>query len=294
MSTSSAETPAPTLSVVVASNGAAGSVERCLAALAGQLEGAEVLVCEPTPSAEETRRRFPFATWHVRDGALVPELWHDGISEARGELVALTISPMVPAEDWVDSLRASLATCDAVGGAIEPAPGLRLGDLAEYLCRYSRDMLPFGERSTIDLPGDNAGYRRRRLLEVEDTWTNGFWEPDVHRALAARGAALRHDPAVLVRMGRSAGVTAFVRQRFLHGREFGRSRGRGATAAGNVSRVVLAPVVPCVLLARTAREVVARRRLRARLAACAPILLAFDLSWAAGEALGHLDALRGR
>ena len=46
MSTSSAE---PDITIVVGSNGAPGSVERCLEALAPQTDGAEVLVCEPWP-----------------------------------------------------------------------------------------------------------------------------------------------------------------------------------------------------------------------------------------------------
>ena len=47
MSSSSAE---PTLSIVVGSNGAPASVEACLAALEPQVNGAEVLVCEPEAS----------------------------------------------------------------------------------------------------------------------------------------------------------------------------------------------------------------------------------------------------
>jgi hypothetical protein len=291
MSTSSAE---PTLSVVVASNGAPGAVGRCLTALAEHGDGVEVIVCEPAPSPAELRRRFPFATWHVREGALVPELWSDGVGRATGELVALTISPMVPEPGWLASLRAALVGSDAVGGAIEPAAGLRLVDLAEYFCRYSRDMLPFTEELSLELAGDNAGYRRHRLQEVDDTWREGFWEPDVHRALAARGARLRHDPSVVVRMSRSAGASAFLRQRLTHGREFGRSRGRGSGRPVNLARVLLAAVVPLVLMARTSREVFRRRRLRMRLIACIPLLVAFDVAWATGEALGHLDALRGR
>ena len=55
-----------------------------------------------------------------------------------------------------------------------------------------------------------------------------------------------------------------------------------------------AVVVPFVLLTRTYREVVSRRRLRLRLVAATPLLLAYDIAWAAGEAAGHLDSLRAR
>lgn len=291
MSISSAE---PTVSVVVGSNGAPGSVERCLSALRDELAGVEVIVCEPSASPDEVRAAFPFATWHERPGALVPVLWRDGIEQANGELVALTISPMVPEPGWIESLRSAMASADAVGGAIEPASGLRVADFAEYLARYSRDILPFPPEESLDLPGDNAGYRRSRLQEVAASWQDGFWEPDVHAALDARGARLVRDPGVVVAMGRSAGASAFMRQRLVHGRANGRSRGAGSSRASNAIRVLLAPIVPLVLVARATRETFSRRRLRLRLLVALPYLVAYDVAWAAGEALGHLDRLRGR
>jgi hypothetical protein len=289
MSISSAE---PVVTVVVGSNGAQGSVERCLSALEGQLDGVQVIVCEPGATPDDVRARYPFATWHERPGALVPELWRDGIELATGELVGLTVSPMIPDPDWIVSLRASLQSSDAVGGAVEPGGDMRVADLAEYLSRYAREMLPFDRHPSLDLPGDNAGYRRARLEEVADSWRDGFWEPDVHRALDAGGATLVRDPTVVVRMSRSAGASAFLRQRLAHGRAYGRSRGGRSSRAGNVARVLLAPVVPVVLIARTARETFSRGRLRGRLLVALPYLLAFDVAWATGEALGHLDSMR--
>ena len=71
------------LTIVVASNGSAGSVERCLSALEDQREGAEVIVCEPQASPPEVRERFGWAEWLELPGALVPELWREGIDRAR-------------------------------------------------------------------------------------------------------------------------------------------------------------------------------------------------------------------
>jgi hypothetical protein len=281
------------VSVVVACNGAAGALARCLEALEGQLGDAELVVCSPREQPEELRRRYPAAIWLVRQGALVPVLWRDGIRRATGDIVALTISPMVPRHDWLASLRAGLATADAVGGAIEPGPGLRAADLAECFCRYGRDMLPFQPVQSLDLAGDNAAYRRERLTAVAKSWRDGFWEPEVHAALQSHGDRLWRDPAVVVEMGRSAGARAFVRQRVLHGREFGRARGRRSGAASNLARVVLAVAVPVVLAARTFREASQRGR-TGQLARVLPLVLLFDAAWATGEAFGHLDAMRGR
>jgi hypothetical protein len=263
------------VSIVVASNGAPGSVEACLAALEGQVDGAEVIVQE-------------------RPGALVPELWRDGIDAATGEIVALTISPMRPAPDWVARIRERLGEDEVVAGAIEPGEGLRIVDWAEYFCRYARDMLPFARRENPEIPGDNCAYRRELLTRTRDRYRDGFWEPEVNRALRALGVALWHDPSVVVYQGRSAGFRAFFRQRLEHGRAYGRQRGAHFGGARNVVGVALAVVVPFVLVVRTAGEVFSRGRFRTRLLVALPVLFAVDAAWAAGEAMGHLDTLRRR
>ncbi len=99
MSTSSIDVA---LSVVVGSNGAHDSVERFLEAVAPQIAAdVEVIVCEAVASADGVRLRYPAVRFLEREEALVPELWRDGIDEARGDVVLLTISPMLPAPDWV-------------------------------------------------------------------------------------------------------------------------------------------------------------------------------------------------
>lgn len=290
----SSSSPEPDLTVVVASNGAAGAVASCLTALQAQVDGVEVLVCEPSPSGDDVRRAFPWATFHVRAHALVPELWRDGIDVSRGSAVALTISPMRPADDWIDTVRVLLGRFDAVGGAVEPGSRLRLVDWAEYFCRYARDMLPFAGHESVDLPGDNAVYARAALEGTHELYRDGFWEPVVHRRLAADGGRLWHAPELVVYQGRSAGARAFAGQRARHGRVYGRQRGGAFGRARNVLGVVAAPLVPAVLVLRRTRQVFRKRRHRARFALTLPLLVAFDAAWAAGEALGHLDCLRAR
>ncbi len=225
---------------------------------------------------------------------LVPEQWRDGIDGADGEIVCLTISAMRPGPGWLDTAWRLSRDADAVGGAIEPGDDLRLRDWAEYFCRYARDMLPFPARETVDFPGDNAVYRRDALAATRDVYRDGFWELEVNRALRDKGYRLWHSPELVVYQGRSAGFGAFMRQRLVHGRKYGRQRGARFSTARNVAGVPAAVVVPIVLLARTFREVFSRRRLRLRLVAATPMLLAYDIAWAAGEAAGHLDSLRSR
>jgi len=291
MSSSSGEL----LSIVIGSNGAPASVEACLAALEPQVDGAEVLVCEPAESPPEVRERFPFARFLTRQGALVPELWRDGIDASSGGLVALTISPMRPAPDWVASLREQLERADVVAGAVEPGDRLRAADWAEYFCRYSHDALPFAGHDCVEsLPGDNAGYRREALERTRELFRDGFVEPFVNRRLADAGGTLRHEPAVVVYHGRSAGFGAFVRQRLEHGRDFGRRRGEGAGRIANVANAAAAPLVPFVLTARLVRRLAPQARFRRPLLESLPLILVFNGAWAAGEAAGRLAALRGR
>lgn len=284
----------PHVSVVVGSAAPLAALEACLTALEPQRGSAEVLVYEASESPSEIRERFSWATFQVVSGALVPELWREGIDRARGRIVALTISQMVPAPDWIDSLVEQHRRYDAVGGAIDPGPDLRVADLAEYFCRYARDMRPFEGHECLDLPGDNAAYKRELLEQHRDLYRDGFWEPVVHRALAADGVELWHAPDVVVHQGRSAGAAAFVRQRWRHGRAHGRQQGQGRPRRANLARALGAPLVPAVLTLRIAREVRSRQRSLARLVAALPHIVTFNVVWAAGEALGRLDAIRGR
>ena len=105
---------------------------------------------------------------------------------------------MVPAPRLDRSASASQhAEHEAVGGAIDPAPGLRLVDWAEYFCRYARDMRPFEAHATRRPPG-----RQRRLQAtsrsstMRDGHRDGFWEPVVAPpALEATASTLWHTPS---------------------------------------------------------------------------------------------------
>jgi hypothetical protein len=289
-SSSSAE---PTVTVVIGSNAPPERLEACLAALESQRDGVEVRVHESVPSPERLRDRYPWATFVRAESLLVPLHWRDGIDAASGEIVALTIAQMRPAPDWISSIRAQHRVHDAVGGAIDPAPGLRLADWAEYFCRYTRDMRPFPPRDDVDLAGDNAAYKRSALEQIRDATREGFWEPVAHPALKRLGFMLWHTPEVVVYQGRSAGFGAFARQRLEHGRLYGRQRGVHFGRTRNAVGVLASPAVPFVMTLRVLREVRAKKRHEGRAVAVLPLIFALNLIWAYAEARGHLDTLRG-
>jgi hypothetical protein len=284
----------PALSVVIGSVAPPERLEACLAALAPQVDGVEVLVHETVESPPALRERYPWARFTTTPGALVPHLWRDGIDAATGDAVALTIGPMRPAPDWIERLQDALGSHEAVGGAIEPAPGLPLVDLAEFLCRYARDMRPFDAHPNVDIPGDNAAYRVSALELVREVYRDGFWENVVDRRLADAGVVPWHTPDVVVSMGRSAGFQAFVRQRSSHGRLYGQQRGERFGRGRNLVGVLASPLVPFLMTLRVYRELASRRRVGARALLALPVVFAFNLVWAVAEARGHADMAFGR
>lgn len=292
MSSSSVSPARPTVSVVIGSNAPPECLEGCLEALAAQVdEDVEVLVYDGGGAGALTGR-FPWARIVAAPGQLVPFHWRDGIDESTGEVVALTISQMRPAPDWIATLRALHAEHEVVGGAIEPGRGLRMRDWAEYFCRYAGEMRPFTAGPVGDVASDNAAYTRSELERVRDSYREGFWEPVAHRRLAELGVTLWHTPELVVEQGRSAGARAFARQRLAHGRLYGHQRGRYFSRARNLAGVLAAPVVPVLMTARVLARVFAKGRHRGRALLALPGIVWFNVVWAYAEAAGHLDMLR--
>jgi hypothetical protein len=284
----------PTVTVVIGSNAPPGRLAACLEALEPQRDGVEVLVHEGRPSPADLRDRFPWADFELAPAQLVPEHWRDGIDRASGEIVALTIAQMIPAPDWIATMRRLCVEHEVVGGAIEPGQRLRLVDWGEYFCRYSRDMPPFEASDNVELAGDNAAYGRALLEGISETYRDGFWEPVSHRRLAADGVTLWHDPSLVVRQGRSAGFAAFARQRLAHGRRYGHQRGVHFSRTRNLVGVLAAPLVPVLMTLRVLRQVFGKGRYRGRALLALPVIVAYNAVWAYAEALGHADMLRGR
>ncbi len=155
--------------------------------------------------------------------------------------------------------------------------------------RYTPYLPPQPARPVPEIAGDNGTYKRAAL----ESWMaviarDGFWESEFHRHLHARGESLRLDPAIRVTHAASYTAAGFSRQRFLHGRLFGRSRREGRSRPWRWLRAATAPSIPPAMLARALRSVARRGRLDGRTLAAAPLALWFLTCWAAGEAAGLL------
>jgi hypothetical protein len=221
--------------------------------------------------------------------ALMPELWEIGIEHSTGDVVAITTANCIPNDDWAAKiLEAHASDVAAVGGAIENDPAAAPADWAVYFCRYSSYALPFASEEVEDFAGANATYTRAALAVCETARRDGFWEALVHAELRRAGYKLLKTPDVVVVNRRAFTAPEFVRQRFVHGRQYGGAVAAGAPAGRRLLRVVATPAIPAVLLLRIGRRVAARGRHMKKFVVSLPFLVAFLASWSVGEACGYL------
>jgi hypothetical protein len=287
----------PSVSVVVAAGEDAAGLALCLETLAAQAaDGTEVIVVSSAPCPAETRERFPGMAWlDARRPLPVPGLWGLGIERADRDVVATTTGHFTPAPDWVQVIRRSHARLGspAIGGPIDPPREGGLVEWATYFTRYSAYARGEREESRHDLAADNASYKRAALLAHRELLRDGFWEQDFHRRFLRAGATLTFVPEMRVRLRSASGFRRFLRERFQHGRRFGRARLQGRGTAARVLHVLASPLVPAILLARISSRMLRGGRHLGRFAAAFPVLTCFVLAWSAGEAAGYASGAPG-
>jgi hypothetical protein len=204
--------------------------------------------------------------------------------------VAITTGHCVVPVAWAQALIAELGRgAGGAGAGLLPLPGVRGLDCAVAFLRYGRYFeLTAGEpRSVDDVPGDNAAYQGDDVRAFVERNPHGFWEIEYHEELLKRGLELRAVPEASAGFGHSFPLRTIFRHRFHHGRHCGAMRAEEMSRA----RVVLpAPLVPAVLLARSARLAWPHPALRFDLLRSIPAFMLLASAWAAGEAVGALES----
>jgi hypothetical protein len=224
-------------------------------------------------------------------GRLAPTLWRDGLLATEADLVAFSTAQMVPCRGWIEALKVRMQQTGAagVGGPIVPGPGLSATDQAVALLRYVNYFPSLLDPAETDPPGDNALYRRDRLMDVESSWIDGCWEVEVHEALRDRGELLAMDDRAVVTFVGGVGFASMAAQRFRHARRYAIGRSTGLGAMARLARVAAAPLVPPLLCLRIVKALRARRMaLAPRLPALLP-LIGLASAWAIGEGVGTLS-----
>jgi hypothetical protein len=283
--------PGP-VAIIVASVDALATVAESLGGFLREVGTlGEVLLVDASRdgTAEEVARMFPAVRVLRRPrGALVPELWRDGLLAAPGaQFVAFSTAQMVPRPGWLSALFEGLGgEAVATGGPIAPGGSLGAFDFAVALHRYGSYWPPLAGPHHPEPPGDNALYRRDSLENLSSVWERGFWEVEVHRALRARGQAIGWSDRAVVEYRGGDRIRPTLARRFSHARRYGSGRALGRSVGYRLARTILAPAIPALLGVRAIRTLrrhpEARPKMVAALAALVPILTA----WAMGETIG--------
>jgi hypothetical protein len=286
---------APEVSVIIAAIDGRPDVDSTISAVRSQARdrSLEILLVANPSHPCTIRGQTTGVTLLVSDRRrLVPELWGLGVARAQGAIVATTIAGCTPDGCWFDAMMVGHQSAHAaIGGPIEQHASGHLMDWAVYFVRYAAYMQPLRSGRVLQVPGDNGSYKKDALEHERGTIAaEGFWEYEINERLVARGHTLSMASDMAVWHTHSFGVRSFARQRWQHGRIFGRSKAGTISAPARVMRAALAPFSLATMVQRAARHVFTRRRHRMQFLRALPHVVLFYACWIAGETAGLFQA----
>jgi hypothetical protein len=217
-----------------------------------------------------------------------------GLAAARGSLLALLEDHALPDRRWCASLVAAHRQTDAaaVGGAIENGVDSPLA-WAVYYCDFARYQNPVPDGASPFASDANSAYKREALEPIRALWQESFREGVVNGALLASGKTLILRSDVIVYQNRSdLTLGGALRERFVWGRSFARTRGLAFTAARRMAYAVASPFLPPVLVLRMA-AISWRRRRFGQFFGAVPLTALLLCGWSAGECAGYIAAIGG-
>jgi len=281
------------LSVVVASIYSQTVLKKCLdSILAGDSENVEIIVAHNSADkslADLIAEYADVSFIEFTEKATLPVLWAAGIARSSGEIVAVTDSSCIVAEDWISAIFAAhRADSPVVGGAVEMSENESLVDWAAYFCEYGQFMLPFAAGAVQVLPGNNISFKRDVLEKNKQFVENEFWKTYLCQQLQTKGIELVSAPSMLVYYAKSFELLPFLIRRFHHGRCFAGMRIKSETVFKRALLAVGTTFLPAVFLVRLIAPVLEKRRFMREFLLSLPISVLAILFWSIGETCGYL------
>ncbi|HEU4563855.1 MAG TPA: glycosyltransferase [Gemmatimonadaceae bacterium] len=290
---------APAVTVAVVGICSASHLERCLEALARQVDAPPfdvVVVHDPhIEGMDRVACRHPAARLVANEGQRTPlELAARAVRESTGDIVILTEDHCIPRPDWVRRLAdALLPGRAAAGGVVETDPEAGAVDWSFFLVDFFRYMRPVTAGPSPTLTVCNVAYRRADLEAIAPLWATIFHETAINDALRRRFGALWMVPDAEVRMRRSVRFGDAVYERYAFGRLFGCTRLEAEEGTGRrLYYLAFSPGLPLLLLGRMARKCARRPSTLLRFLRSLPATTAMVLAWSWGEWLGYLTRRR--
>ena len=288
--------PVADLSVILACK-AVGLVTGCLETLRQECRSdqrLEIIVAGTEDLLSSLRGSLPGAIFvSLPRNTPIAVIRAAALRAATGQYIA-TITPttrLLPG--WLATVREALLEHPVVGGAVEPAvTGWGAQAWAGFWCEYGHYLPPVRGGLVRDLSGNNIAFHRD-VLEATGALSDGaegFWKATALRRLRATGVPLWMEPSLVVGHEWAWAFGPFLRRRFHHGRCYAASRAADEPER-RWRRVVAAPLLPALFLARLYVDVWPKGRYRRELLLATPLLLALYAMWALGEGAGAI--LRG-
>lgn len=281
------------LSVVVVSIRSHSFLRAALdAILANNAECIEVLVVdccseEPVPNLVEAYPSVRF--FHTSRTACITLLAGTGLKYAKGTIVALTDTSCMVVPNWVVRiLQAHESASLVIGGSVEPNGRMNLLDWAAYFCDYGQFMSPLKAGRVGVLPGNNISIKLSALAKNAELVMPAFWKTLWCEKIRSEGEALICDPAIETYFANSVRMVPFLIQRYRNARCFASMRSREMTKRKRLLHFVALPLVLIVLLQRTIRAIVPKKRYTKQLIHSVPFLVIAFIFWSLGEACGYL------
>jgi Glycosyl transferase family 2 len=252
---------------------------------------------ENSDSFSEFKARYDNVVFvEVKEGSRIPQMWAEGIRNARGDFIALTTAHCVPEKDWVQKIAALDMPNDlaGLGGVFRNSHSASALDWAVFLQRYRQYAINGQRREVAEIAADNAVYRKTEILACSDLLAHGFWEPEFHARFRGRGLRLVLDPSLVVIHRNLYTFRQFAAQRIEHGTEFGLTRAKKVSALRHLALLLISPALWLVFLQKIVTGSFRVKEYRLRTLQAFPWLLIFVICWGFGESRGYYYGLSKR
>lgn len=292
--------PTPALSVVVVSLGDAAALARTIAAVAAACEGVDTELVLALP--RRLHGLAPAGPPHlpvrvIESPGAGDDPWERralAVRHARAPLVATLEDHALPTPGYGAQVLAAHASNPraAIGGVVTKSATDGATGWAMYFLDYGRYIPPRTAGPTRWLSACNVTYKRAALDRVAESWSRHMHETTVHLALLAAGEELWLDPGLVVDQRRQQSFAEARAELRRHGAAFGRDLAEHVGLAARALRIVSAPLIPLVQVARAGSHLRRAPRLIPAFVRSAPVLVVLAMAWAGGELRGLLGGRR--
>jgi GT2 family glycosyltransferase len=216
---------------------------------------------------------------------------NQGITLARGELIALTDADCTAKKNWIEEiLKAHLSPQLAIGGAIANGNPENYVGWAAYFCEFSSWIPSQHPGWKEDIAGANMSYKREVFTKfgkfIEGTYCS---DTEFHWRLQKEGIRLRFEPNILVSHQNIDRFRELIRHEYLHGKNFAtvRVKAQKFSKGRRFAYVGLSPLLPVKLFVEKGIQILKSPSYLFHFVKSSPLLFLALVSWSAGEVVGY-------